>query len=356
MSDAQSITQEINNMHAYIVRSVDRFINQQTISTENYRKLSKIKTDASNIIRSSQKIWEILTTPHNLEIQASQRMIEAEYQPRNQQLQSEYQLRSQQTQNNSVLQSQVQQEYQTKQQALELEKRAKIQLKNEEIEKKNLKVESKELASLLQELESVLNLFVETEKSIKGEEITKKAAQDFAANKDNFDKAASYHKKMAVTILAVLALVLVGGIMVLYFFFAKSNRIPDLPTTPSLGLLIAILTTTLSGKIAFLLVWAWTLRYIANLHSIHSEQAVIYNDRSVSLSIAENLLVAAPQLEQKTSLLNTLAKGYLDIEKNAFRSEGGTKKNGETATQLGLLKELVDTVKPLLESLRTKDK
>ena len=361
MSNAQSVMQEINGIHVYIVKSVDRFISQQTISPENYRKLNKIKTDAGDILKRANKVWDLIAVPHNAEAQQSRQAIEAEYQPRVQHLQSELQARRQQAQqsnpSNAAIQNQINQEYQAKLQGLEQEKNTKIQLKNEELETKNLRLESKDLSALFQELENVLNLFVEIEKSIKGEEVAKKAAQDFAANKGNFDQAASYHKRMAVAILLMLSIILAGGIAILYYFFTKSDhRMSDLPAAPSAGLLFAVLATALSGKIAFLLVWAWILRYLANLHGIHSEQAVIYNDRSVSLTIAENLLVAAPQLEQKTALLNTLAKGYLDIEKNAFRTEGNGRKNSDASAQLGLVRELVDTVKPLLESLKSKEK
>lgn len=361
MSNAQSVMQEINSIHAYIVRSVDRFISQQTISPENYRKLNKLKTDAGDIVKRANKVWDLIALPHNAELQQSRQAIEAEYQIRVHQLQSEYQVRKQQAQQanpiNAVIHSQINQEHQAKLQGLEQEKVTKIQLKTEELETKNLRLESKDLSTLFQELENALNLFVEIEKSIKGEEVAKKAAKDFAANKDNFDQAALYHKRMAIAILLILSIILAGGIAILYYFFIKpDHRLRDLPAEPSASLLVAVMATALSGKVAFLLVWAWILRYLTNLHGIHSEQAVIYNDRSASLTIGESLLVAAPQLEQKTALLNTLAKGYLDIEKNAFRTEGSARKNSEASVQLGLVRELVNTVKPLLESLKSKEK
>ncbi len=356
MSNAQEVMQEITEISGYIVRSVDRFISGQIISPENYKKLNTVKATANSALKRAQKIWGIITGPYQILLNSARQEIEAEFQSKHNRIQIEHQQRAQQAGNNPQAANVFAQEHNEKVQALQQERNAKLQLKTEELETKHLKIESKELSALLQEFEVILNQLVETEKSIKGEEVTTKAAQSFGSNKESFDNAVSYHKSMATIVLCILISLLVAGASMLYLFFVKWNRPAELPALPSTGALIVALATTLSGKIAFLLVWAWILRHLASLHEVHSEQAVIYNDRSVSLSIAENLLLAAPQLEQKTALLNTLAKGYLDIEKNAFRSANSLRKNDEGSAQLGLVKELVDTVKPLLESLRPNEK
>ena len=358
MASAQNVSNEIQNYYSYIKNSVSRFMGEQTISVENYRKLNHVNASAESVFTQSRKVWDRTLVPYQAELARRQKEIEDEFEPRLHSLRLErqtYRPHSQEQGAMTDLSVEIRQ-HESAFAELQQERNLRIQDATKECAAEYLDVDSPELSALLTEIEGVQNQLVETEKSIRGEEVTKKALQGIASHKAGFEGAMKYHKRMSQGVLFALAVVLIAGCVFLLFFITKPALTLDPSSSPQTAMFIVSVATALSGKLAFLLVWAWIMKYLGNLHSIHSEQAVIYSDRSVSLNIAESLLLSAPQPEQRTALLNTLAKGYLDIEKNAFRGDNISARDTDAASQLGLIKELLSALKPLLDSLQLKGK
>lgn len=361
MASAQNVSDEIQNLYSYIKNSVSRFMGEQTISAENYRKLNSFSAGAESVFQKSRKIWDRILLPYQAELARRQKEVEDEFEPRLRSLRSERQRylppsrdpRDQDVMTDLSVESR---QHESAFAEIQQERNLRIQDVAKELAAEYLDVDSPELSALLTEIEGVQNQLVETEKSIRGEEVTKKALQGIASHKAGFEGAMKYHKRMSQGVLFALAVVLIAGCVFLLFFITKPALTLDPSSSPQTAMFIVSVATALSGKLAFLLVWAWIMKYLGNLHSIHSEQAVIYSDRSVSLNIAESLLLSAPQPEQRTALLNTLAKGYLDIEKNAFRGDNISARDTDAASQLGLIKELLSALKPLLDSLQLKGK
>lgn len=358
MASAQNVSNEIQNIYSYIRESVSRFMGEQTISVENYRRLNSVNASAESVFKQSRKIWDLILVPYQAELARRKKEIEDQFGPRIDALSLEIQRHRFHPEKRGEMSDSSVELLRRESAIAEIQQTRNVHIQNvdKECAAKYLDVDSPELSALLTELEGVLNQLVETEKSIRGEEVTKKALQSIASDKSGFEGAMKYHKRMSQGVLFALAVVLIAGCILLLFFITKPALTLDPSSSPHTAMFIVSVATTLSGKLAFLLVWAWIMKYLGNLHSIHSEQAVIYSDRSVSLNIAESLLLSAPQPEQRTALLNTLAKGYLDIEKNAFRGDNISARDTDAASQLGLIKELLSALKPLLDSLQLKGK
>jgi hypothetical protein len=95
------------------------------------------------------------------------------------------------------------------------------------------------------------------------------------------------------------------------------------------------------------------LKYLADLHRAHSEQAIIYCDRKAALGIAEVLLKATPELEQKRALLKTLADVYLKFEDSAFLARRPRADDSELDVdkQIKRVKDGVEALKPILDTI-----
>lgn len=74
----------------------------------------------------------------------------------------------------------------------------------------------------------------------------------------------------------------------------------------------------------------------------------MYRDRRAALGVVETMLEAAPDVEQKKKIIETLSAGYLDFDKNAFRRKEEPRSDGDFKS----VKELVDSVKPLFDSVK----
>lgn len=185
-----------------------------------------------------------------------------------------------------------------------------------------------------------------------GEELRQITKADFESKSNEFEEASTFHRSQARRIYwAILAMVLAAGAAIYYLFIhtqIPTNAPPGEAATASLERMIFFGL----GRIALLFFSAWVIKYLSELHRSHSEQSVIYRDRKAALGVAQSMLNAAPELAQKQELLRTLAVGYLDFDQNAFRSRRLTAHAENATDDTKRLKDLIYTVRPLLDSLK----
>ncbi|WP_147443293.1 hypothetical protein [Corallococcus sp. AB011P] len=215
-----------------------------------------------------------------------------------------------------------------------------------------LEQETKSFDSLISEMSGYLD---DASAMLRGLDATEKVKEvvkaDFATKSESFLEAANFHQNQASWMLvsmAIIALTLITGIYILFIHW------PALPTPPSAGSAYRIpidqIVLLVTGRIAFLLLAGWALKYVAELHRSHAEQAVIYRDRKAALGIAEAMLAASPGDDQQRELLRMLADGYLNFEQSAFRRHhSAATKEPAIDVQIKRLKDAVEAVRPLLE-------
>ncbi|WP_147468418.1 hypothetical protein [Corallococcus interemptor] len=195
----------------------------------------------------------------------------------------------------------------------------------------------------------------ETSALLRGLDATEKvreiAKADFATKSASFQEAASFHRRQATGMLVSMAIIISAIALGIYKLFIQWPALPTPSSTGSHAQIpvdqIALLVT---GRIAFLFLAGWALKYVADLHRSHAEQAVIYRDRNAALGIAEAMLAASPGDEQQRELLKMLADGYLNFEQSAFRRHHKLEtKEPAIDVQIKRLKDAVDAVRPLLD-------
>ena len=154
-------------------------------------------------------------------------------------------------------------------------------------------------------------------------------------------------------------MLLFTGIVIYAAFFAystndKTDPIQTASQLPDISRYIIRLLIVWFGRLAILLFCAFGLRYLAQLHNSHSEQAIIYRDRKAALGVIQNLLNLGLSIEQRRSLLETLTTGYLNFESNAFHVsiKKPTPENEESGDNIKTLKGFIEVVRPLLETLK----
>ncbi len=151
----------------------------------------------------------------------------------------------------------------------------------------------------------------------------------------------------------MVASVLLSTIAVLFLFVYSSHE--DLPATASVASNIAHIVHLAIGRVAVLFFLAWIVRYFSILHRVHAAQAVVYRDRKAALGVAEVLLDATPELEQKREMLKAMTTTYLSFDRPTFLggTPGQESRSAERTLedQLDQLKQVVKTVQPLLEAV-----
>ena len=200
-------------------------------------------------------------------------------------------------------------------------------------------------------------------------ELVQKATEAFHAKTEDFADAEKHHRNQARFMFGAMFVVLVASAVAIYFLFisprvfaiqpisqgsamsAVVNAGSQQPSPTALNIERMVVLAT--GRIAILLFLAWTVKYLADLHRAHSEQAIIYRDRRAALGVAELILNATPELEQKRSMLKNLTDVYLNFENSAFvarRPRTPTPSAEPTLEgQLKQIKEVVGAVEPILD-------
>ncbi len=186
----------------------------------------------------------------------------------------------------------------------------------------------------------------------RAKEVDDRAAVDFESKAKEFAAAALYHRKQARSIFCFMMATVVFAAIVICILFVFWPLYPGSnPSAQNASEIERVILISV-GRIAILFFFAWALRYLGSLHKSHSEQAVLYLDRKAALGVAGNMLRASPELEQKRQLLQTLARGYLDFEQNAFRV---VNKHSSEASDMDLeqLRKLTNALRPLLDTIKT---
>ncbi len=173
-------------------------------------------------------------------------------------------------------------------------------------------------------------------------------AQKVTAELDNkieiFSKAETHHESQARKLFWAMIGVIVLAASAVYILFIYLTAAAD-----SIERIVALTT----GRIAILVFLGFALKYLAGLHRAHSEQAIIHRDRQAALSVAKVLLNATPELEQKRTILKTLADIYLKFEDSAFvtRRSKAQDSNADIDAQIKRMKDVFEGMKPVLDAI-----
>lgn len=211
-----------------------------------------------------------------------------------------------------------------------------------------------EALQLPQKAKDLLDTVGQYERNItRSNEVEDRAAVDFESKAKEFETAADYHRNQAVQIFGVMVGTVVTAVVVIGILFIGiwPSFVPLL-NTPNGSDRIERAILVGVGRIAILFFFAWALRYLGSLHKSHSEQAVLYLDRKAALGVAANMLRASPELEQKRQLLETIARGYLDFDQNAFRVIN-KQSNEPNEIDLKQLRQLTHALQPLLDTIKS---
>lgn len=262
------------------------------------------------------------------------------------------------------------------------------------------------LAKIETDMKTLINLSGSLERSINGQieaELIQQTKADFSSKAEHFSEAESYHKKQAFTMLfAMIAMLLTSGVLVYEIFIPSSalkqtsTRNTIFPILPLAGIptaattqasaLIAQDTASRStdsgsidghlpgntpehlapsrniiaierilqisvGRLAILFFLIWALRYFAQLHRSHVEQAIIYRDKRASLGVAEVLMNATPELSQRRDTLKMLTEVYLKFNDSAFVIQRQNEEDFDSIVdkQIKHAKKAADALKPFLD-------
>ncbi|WP_437763728.1 hypothetical protein WMF27_39375 [Sorangium sp. So ce281] len=185
--------------------------------------------------------------------------------------------------------------------------------------------------------------------------LVQEAKAGFATNAKSFKAAESFHRSQARRLFWAMLLVAASTCILIYYLFVSAtptNPKPE-PGVPQALLIIEHIVLIATGRVALLIVAGYALKYLATLHKMHAEQSVIYRDRLAALGIAENLLNATPEIEQRRDMLKSLANVYLSFDESAFgRYRKDTERaeaQGGVENQIRRIKMLTSAVAPLLE-------
>jgi hypothetical protein len=197
-------------------------------------------------------------------------------------------------------------------------------------------------------------------------ELVQKATATFQAKTEDFSDAEKYHRAQArfmfwatvaigLIFAAVVCVLFVGVPFPASWFDVGTEPVrPDTPPAPVHSdsvVMVERLVTLATGRLAVLFFFAWTIRYLADLHRAHAEQAIIYRDRRAALGVAELILNATPELDQKRKMLGTLTDVYLKFDNSAFVARRPPAKAGRSSSQQAIkhLKDVVTAVEPIIE-------
>lgn len=172
---------------------------------------------------------------------------------------------------------------------------------------------------------------------------------DFESKSQSFLRAEEHHRKEASRLLYFMgAIVVLSGFAILRAFSVDGG-----PSQAPSGNGWERLVFVFGGRIALLLLVAWTIRFVGGLHRAHSEQAVIYQDRQAALGIVQSMINTSSDAEYRREVLKILAEGYLNFELSAFRIGASpvVKEGDAIGREIKHVKKAVDAIKPIFDSV-----
>jgi hypothetical protein len=198
-----------------------------------------------------------------------------------------------------------------------------------------------------QEMKSLLDRAGALEKEIAtgaSVELSESVTADFESKADDFSNAEVHHKSQARKLFWAMIGVIAIAAAAVYVLFIRLAAV-----AANVERIVALAT----GRIAILVFLGLALKYLADLHRAHSEQAIIYCDRKAALSVAQVLLASTPELEQKRAVLKTIADIYLNFENSAFvaRRPKPSEPGADVDAQIKRMKDVVEGIKPILDAI-----
>ncbi|MFA9214255.1 MAG: hypothetical protein ACEQSR_10480 [Candidatus Methylacidiphilales bacterium] len=168
-----------------------------------------------------------------------------------------------------------------------------------------------------------------------------------------FKASLQYHKKQSLMFLWVLGLLTLISILVVFCIFTFDNNklfpknFTDLiKDDDSYKTLIILLLIQLGGKITIIFGLGWLIKFVGTLHSKHSQQAIIYQDRIAGLSTAE-LIITSSRTSIRDLVLKQMSETYLSDKENSFKTAQENKKENTFA-----IKELINLLKSNIENFK----
>jgi len=208
-------------------------------------------------------------------------------------------------------------------------------------------------AELLKFLDHAAELETEARSAAK---LDREVRDTFKANDAAFDKAEAHHNSLADNTFVAMGVVLFLAAIALWALFFFPPR--GIATSGMKGdgernglQVIESIVMVGAGRVAVLVFIGWALKFLAQMHRAHSDQAIIYRDKKSALTVAEVLVNAAP-FEQKRQLLEKLSNAYLRFEQSAFSRRHERERADESLdVQIKRLKRTVEAVKPAFDAI-----
>ncbi|WP_437709702.1 hypothetical protein WMF45_34635 [Sorangium sp. So ce448] len=136
-------------------------------------------------------------------------------------------------------------------------------------------------------------------------------------NRGEFEKAREYHRGQAGWAIVVLALGTAYAGLVVIWIFGDVAHLSGQQFDSGVGT-IASLALLLSGRFSVLLGIGYLLVFAGKLHSRHSQQAVLYQDRLAGLDAAK-MIIHYGSTSVREEILKRMTTTYLSLDTNAFQ-------------------------------------
>jgi hypothetical protein len=185
--------------------------------------------------------------------------------------------------------------------------------------------------------------------------VSSKLRSLFAVDTTEFKNALKYHKRQSIIHLVLLLVVTITAVCMIYKLFGFHNSLFTseikelLQTENTYKATLIMILIQLGGKLTLIFAFGWLIQFLGGLHSKHSQQAVIYQDRLAGLTTAE-LIITAGRTSTREQILKEMANTYLSDKENAFKPKEKPKTEEPTTK-----KDLLTFLKATIESLKSKN-
>ena len=148
--------------------------------------------------------------------------------------------------------------------------------------------------------------------AVKGLAFAEDVRKEINVDTDLFKDALDFHKTMAFRSFVQLALFLLAALIVIVLAFDLLNLYKPLSSDKIEATIVSV-----GGRISLLVVLGAMLKFLTNLHNRHNQQAIMYRDRLVALSMVD-LLMRHGHSYSRESIIDELTKTFISLDFNAF--------------------------------------
>lgn len=328
---------EISRIEAPVREQFAKLQSEIAQKQREQQDLQRKLNDSQSIYRAKQQEYQAKSQQANTAGHAAQKT----------ELDKQWQATAQEFQSSSAELNRQVAEYQAKLNDLNAQQQKEQVRFNEEMAPIRIGQASDAMIEIEQEMQSLLDRAGALEKEIASGasvELVQNAKAEFQSKTADFSSAEVHHKSQARKLFWAMMGVIVLATVAVYVLFIYLAADPG-----NVERIVALAT----GRIAILVFLGLALKYLADLHRAHSEQAIIYCDRKAALTVAEVLLRATPELEQKRAVLKTLADIYLNFEDSAFVARRPKLRDAEedVDVQIKRMKDVIEGMKPVLDAI-----